>query len=138
MELNDGRLMLNMRTYDRARLRKVCLSRDGGATWEGGYDDPTLLEPPCQASILRYTWPENGGKSRILFANPASHKRENMTVRLSYDEGKTWAVAKSLWAGPAAYCCMAALPDGNVVLLFEAGNRHPYETIRLALSRCLG
>ncbi len=152
VELNDGRLMLNMRTYDRARLRKVCLSRDGGATWQGGYDDPALVDPPCQGSILRYTWTQKGtvpflrhpaakigtvpagpgGKSRILFANPAARKRQNMTVRLSYDEGKTWPVARSLYAGPAAYGCMTTLPDGGIAIAFETGAKGPRERITLA------
>ena len=42
-------------------------------------------------------------KNRILFANPAGRRpqghrfiREKLTVRLGYDEGKTWPVAKVL------------------------------------------
>ena len=32
----------------------------------------------------------------LLFSNPASMRREKMTVQLSYDQGKTWPVAKQL------------------------------------------
>jgi sialidase-1 len=35
-----------------------------------------------------------GGAGGLLFSNPASKKREQMTVRLSRDEGKTWSFAK--------------------------------------------
>ena len=54
------------------------------------------------------------GKNRLLFANPASPKREKMTVRLSYDEGKTWPVAKEINAGPSAYSALAVLPDMSI------------------------
>ncbi len=55
-----------------------------------------------------------------------------MTLRMSADEGKTWPVSRVLWPGPAAYSCLAALPDGSIACLFEAGEKHPYERIVLA------
>ena len=60
-----------------------------------------LPEPCCQGSILRYTWADQqGGKSRILFCNPGTTQgRDTGTVRLSYDEAKTWPVAKVLEQG---------------------------------------
>ena len=79
-----------------------------------------------------FVFRHDGAKGRILFSNPASLKREKMTVRLSYDDGKTWPVAKELHAGPAAYSCLAVLPDGSVACLYERGVKHPYETITLA------
>ncbi len=87
--------------------------------------DPTLIEPVCEGSILRYTWPDKPGKdrlSRILFANPASKKRERMTLRMSYDEGKTWAVSRLVHAGSAAYSCLTILPDETIGLLYERDN----------------
>src|SRR5204862_5881817 len=90
VELADGRLMLNMRSYRKSHRRLVALSNDGGLTWSDPADDAALVEPVCQASISRYP----GDRSRILFSNPASMQREKMTVRLSYDEGRTWPVAR--------------------------------------------
>lgn len=55
-----------------------------------------------------------------------------MTVRVSHDEGKTWPVAQLLHAGPAAYSCLAVLPDGTIACLYERGDKHAYETITLA------
>jgi len=55
-----------------------------------------------------------------------------MTVRLSYDEGKTWPVSRVLYPGPSAYSCLAVLPDGDIVCLYEAGQEHPYEKIVFA------
>jgi len=55
-----------------------------------------------------------------------------MTVRLSYDEGKTWPVSKLLHNGPAAYSCLAILGDGRVACLYERGDQRIYEKITLA------
>jgi sialidase-1 len=133
VELDDGRLMLNMRNYERtAHCRAVCFSGDGGETWGGQTIDHTLIEPRCQASLLRYPWPTKGGPSCILFSNPASLKREKMTVRLSYDMGRSWPAAWQLCRGPAAYSCLAVLPDKSVACCYEAGDKSPYEKIVFA------
>ena len=126
-ELSDGRLMLNMRNMNSPRReRGVATSADGGKTWTEAAYDPALIEPVCQASLLRYSWEP----SRLLFSNPATEKsRSHMTVRLSLDEGKSWTASKELHAGPTAYSCLAALPDGQVGCLFECGAKNPYERI---------
>ncbi len=132
VELSDHRLLLNMRNYDRAqRTRQVAISRDGGLTWTDQRHAPALVEPICQASIRRYSWPESGRKNLILFSNPASTERKQMTVRLSEDDAQSWLVAKELTPGPAAYSCLVVLPDGTIGCLHERGNRAPYETIVL-------
>jgi sialidase-1 len=59
-------------------------------------------------------------------------QREKLTVRLSYDDGATWASSKLLHEGPAAYSCLTHLPDQSIGCLFECGNKTPYETITLA------
>lgn len=134
VELNGGRLMLNMRNYDRSqRTRQTAVSDDGGMTWENQRFDPTLIEPICQAAIERYSWPGNNSRSMVLFSNPAStESRVNMTVRASFDECKTWPVQKVLHAGPSAYSDLAILADGNAACLYEAGQSHPYECIMFA------
>jgi sialidase-1 len=126
-ELVDGSLMLNMRNHGgRGRARGVALSRDGGATWSEARPDAALVEPVCQASLLRYSWEP----SRLLFSNPANEKtRTQMTLRMSLDEGKTWPVSKELHAGPSAYSCLVVLPDGAIGCLFECGSKSPYERI---------
>ena len=128
--LAGGALMLNMRNHDRSETaRKVSLSEDGGETWGDVYSDPALIEPICQASVRRYSWPEAGG-DRLLFSNPAhAESRCNMTVRLSEDGGVTWPSARVLHPGPSAYSCLAVLPDGDVACLYEAGDEHPYQAL---------
>ncbi len=136
VELSDGRLMLNMRNYatgeGRANRRAVSTSRDAGLTWSPIEYAPELVEPVCQASFLRFTRRDEQGRDRLLFANPAGTRRESMTVRVSYDEGRTWPVARELHAGPAAYSALAVLPDMTLACLHERGTRHPYERITFA------
>ena len=89
VELADGSLLLNMRGIQ-GNHRKVARSRDGGATWSEVVEDPNLIEPRCQGSLQMFTNARDNDKSRLLFSNPASLERKNMTLRLSYDEGRTW------------------------------------------------
>jgi sialidase-1 len=134
VELTAGRLMLNMRNHERSvRSRQIAISADGGLTWGEQRFDPALIEPACQASIRRYSWPEQG-ENIILFSNPASEtSRVNMTARLSYDEGKTWPIAKTLHLGPSAYSCLAVLANGEIACLYEGGEDNFRESIILAV-----
>lgn len=134
VELPGGRLMLNMRNYDRAqRVRRVSFSDEGGATWGEVRVDPALVEPICQASLRRIAWGADGGEGLLAFSNPASETaRVNLTVRLSREGGRTWPAARVLHAGPSAYSCLVALPDGDIGCLYEAGERSPYERIVFA------
>ena len=139
VELADGRVMLNMRNYaptgriNAIKHRGVAISTDGGTTFGELARDAALIEPICQASILRYTWPTDGGRSRILFANPASTtERVGMTVRLSYDEGKTWPVENLIHKGWSCYSSLVPLPDGSIGLLYEAGDRARYQRLDFA------
>lgn len=117
VELSDGSVMQNMRSYHGKNRRAVATSKDG-LIWSEARLDEELIEPVCQASILRFSWPEDG-LSRILFSNPASRGRDHMTVRVSFDEGKTWPVSRLIYEGSAAYSNLAKLPDGRAGLLFE-------------------
>lgn len=124
VERSDGTLLFNMRSYRGTNRRLVTTSKDGGETWSQLEEDPALIEPVCQASLIR-------SPAGLLFSNPASKKRERMTVRLSRDEGKTWPVSRVLHAGPAAYSCLAVLSEGTFGCLHEQGEKSPYETITL-------
>lgn len=124
VQLDNGDLMLNMRNYDRTKKnRAVSISSDAGMTWSKVTRDSQLIEPICQAALIKF-------KNRLIFSNPAStDSRTRMTVRASADAGKTWPVEKELHAGPAAYSSLAALKNGNIACFYEAGEKNPYETI---------
>jgi sialidase-1 len=132
VERADGSLLHNMRSYHGKHRRAIATSTDGGASWSPVTLDPALIEPVCQASLLRFSWPESGKPGVVLFSNPASTRRENLTVRLSYDDGATWPVSRVLNSGPSAYSCVAVLPDRAIGCLYERGTKSPYERITLA------
>lgn len=89
-----------------------------------------MIEPDCQASLLAWTERTRDDKGLLLFSNPANSKeRVNMTVRLSYDEGKTWAASKQIYPGPSAYSCLVVLPEMTIGCLYERGNKSAYEKI---------
>jgi sialidase-1 len=137
IERRDGSLLLNMRSNHGRNQRSIATSTDGGMTWSDVTFDETLVEPRCQASLLRYTpvpqpADDQTGKSLVLFSNPASTKRENMTVRLSRDDGQTWPTSRVLHEGPAAYSSLTVLKDGAIACLYERGQTNSYETITLA------
>lgn len=128
----EGTLLMNMRSYEKRNRRTHSISVDGGHSWSKPADAPDLIEPVCQASILRYNWPAIGGKGRLLFSNPASKSREKMTVKLSYDDGIHWPVAKELYFGPSAYSSLVVLVNGEIGCLYERGGKSPYEEISFA------
>ncbi len=133
VELGDGTLLLNIRNYREKGHRGLSMSKDGGLTWSTITSDPTLIEPVCQASFIRYTESPPFLKSRLLFSNPASQtERIKMTVRVSYDEGKTWPVAKLLNAGPSGYSCLTVLPGMKIGCLYERGDHSSIDEVTFA------
>jgi hypothetical protein len=135
IERQDGSLLLNMRlaANNDAQRRAVAVSTDGGASWSPLRYDDVLIEPRCQASLLRQT-PSNRKESNlVLFSNPASSsERIEMTVRLSEDDGETWSYNRTLYAGPTAYSCLVVLDGNHAGCLYERGMESPYETITFA------
>jgi sialidase-1 len=133
VELTDGSLLLNIRNYRDKGHRGISMSKDGGLTWSKVTSDPTLIEPVCQASFIRYTRSPQFVKDRLLFSNPASEtERIKMTVRVSYDEGKTWPVGKLLNAGPSGYSCLTVLPDVKIGCLYERGDHSSIDKVTFA------
>ena len=49
----------------------------------------------------------------------ASGVRADMKVFSSSDNGETWALAREVYPGPAAYSSLAQLTGGRVVLAYE-------------------
>jgi len=119
VELDDGTWMVNSRINKKGK-RFVHRSSDQGKTWESK-PEPELIDPGCNGSIIRYTSVRDGDdKSRLLFCNAKMKKgRQNLTVRISYDEGLTWSEGKTIYPGSAAYSSLTVLANGDIGLLFE-------------------
>lgn len=123
IELNDGTWMVNARINNKEGVRYVHTSKDEGKTWQTK-PEPALTDPGCNASIIRYTSVKDGfDKDRLLFSNANSaNNRMNMTVKISYDEGKTWSEGKTIYAGSSAYSDMTVMENGDIGLFFEKDN----------------
>jgi sialidase-1 len=128
VQLEDGRLLLNMRNYDRSkRSRQLAYSEDGGGSWADMQHALDLIEPICQGAMLRW---DAGNTSYVLFSNPANREqRVNMTVKISKDSGESWQILKHVHAGPSAYSDLVTLANQQVGLFYEAGQNSPYEGI---------
>ncbi len=119
VELVDGSWMINSRVNG-SGIRYIHTSNNEGLTWETKADS-SLIDPSCNASIIRYTSIADGyDKNRLLFSNAKMVKeRENMTVRISYDEGLTWSEGKTIYTGESAYSSLTGLENGDIGLFFE-------------------
>lgn len=131
VELMDGRLMRNDRpntsTWNTTKKR-----RKSFGTIEGGFGafaaDNALTDPKCEGSMIRYN---TDAPARIYFLNPNDiDQRCNMTVRISYDEGQTWARSRpifdwntcdyaSITVAKGGYTSMAKTADYCVGALIE-------------------
>jgi sialidase-1 len=130
VELIDGRLLLSMRNYLAMDQRAFSISKDGGGTWSAPKLDPQVYCPACQASIHRYSWEPN----ILLYSGPGGPDRIKMTVRASYDEGKTWALSRLVkQSGGSGYSDLAVLPDGSICCFYEAGWKGPLVFAKFSL-----
>lgn len=128
VELENGALYQNMRHYRKTNRRAFAFSMDRGETWSPVQEDPALVEPVCQASTLGVT----AAPYVVLFSNPASTHREQLTIKASFDNCQTWLHTLTLYEGPAAYSDLTELHDGRIACLYERGEESPYENITLA------
>jgi sialidase-1 len=128
-ELSNDRLMMNSRNQSGQRKERiVSISSDGGASWDKTYFDPNLIDPICQGSILNIG--RKKGKNILAFCNPADqHQRNNLTLRISEDNGARWKINIPIYKGHgksdfsyAAYSDLVKMGNGEIGVLFEKDN----------------
>ncbi|WP_336109991.1 sialidase family protein [Streptomyces sp. PTD9-10] len=131
-ERTDGSVLVSGREQDGTDLghRTQAVSRDGGGSFAAPFRDlPDLYTPQVQGSMLRVG-------DRILLACPADpDRRRTMTVRSSYDGGRTWdsvdrgTVVTTDWSG---YSDLVRVDHDTVGLLYEGGAVDARDEIRFA------
>lgn len=134
VQLNDGRVLFNIRSEATKNRRLIAISPDGARNWQLVGWDEALLEPVCMASILKLSQKAATGDNYILFANPdnleneliapkgnLAHDRKRITVKVSADDGKTWSHTRVLEAGPSGYSDLAQAHDGTILCIYEDG-----------------
>ena len=128
-ELSHDKLMMNSRNQrGDIRARIVSISNDGGATWDTTYFDKTLIDPVNEGSILNVGY--KSGKSILAFCNAADTKRrDNLTLRISYDNGKIWSKtylidrsSERSKGDHAAYSDIVKLGKKKIGVLYERDN----------------
>lgn len=125
-ELSDGRVMLVSRSLSDSNRKLITVGPDGAGNWAPTFAHADLWEPRCMASIVSHP----AKRQWLLFSCPRTlprepggkSARENLSIMLSRDDGKTWKITKTLHAGPSAYSDLAVLNDGTVICLYEAAN----------------
>jgi sialidase-1 len=125
VELTGNKVMLNARNQlGNVKRRIIAISHDGGQKWDTTYFDHNLPDPVCQGSILGL------GKKTIAVCNDADTiHRNNLTVRVSFDEGKSWKINKDIAHAPegykgdfSAYSDIVSLPGKKIGVLYEYDN----------------
>lgn len=116
VELENGDLLVSSR---HAWNRYYATSSDGGATWSARKTWSQLYEPGCNGDIIRLTSSTISNKSRLLHSIPNASSRQNVSVFLSTDEGKSWPIKKSICPKGSAYSSLTVLPDGTIGCYYE-------------------
>jgi len=125
-ELHNGSVLMTSRNfYSRTSgqgPRLFARSDDGGATWAANWSaGAELTDPYCEASLLGA--PAQG---RLYFGNPSSHRRENFSVHVSLDGGRSWPRGAVIYPRGAAYSDLSWTRNGSLAFLFE---RDGYNTV---------
>jgi sialidase-1 len=131
VELSDGRVMMNIRSESTPRRRLISTSADGATQWTTPQFHDALYDPVCMASSLRGAGPAD--HPVLLFCNPDSgqlrpaapgakvYPRQNGVLKASFDDGKSWPIARVLETSLFGYSDLAQLPDGTLCCLYETG-----------------
>lgn len=140
-ELSNGALMLNMRDNRNRRDksstngRAVSVTADRGKTWTVHSSDHSALpEPVCMASLISHVLPD--GRRALFFSNPNSKtSRQNMTVRVSLDDGVTWPADKQILLDHrgGAYSSLVMVDEDTLGILYESSRADlVFQTIELS------
>jgi len=126
-QLDDGRVLVNIRNEGTEQRRLVSISPNGESYWSTPEFIKDLLEPVCMGSLLKLR------SGALLFANPdtldrtsppsgpSCGNRKNLTAKLSHDDGATWPISRVIEPGPSSYSDLAQTSDGRIHCIYEDG-----------------
>ena len=123
VELSEGRVLLNSRDNANQGYRKVAISTDGGATYGPVTQDTELPDPANNGAIARMFPNAAQGSAdakKLIFTNANSKTgRENVSARVSCDDGATWPGVRTIRSGFSAYSTVTRLEHGKFGVLYE-------------------
>ncbi|MGV0920394.1 sialidase family protein [Empedobacter falsenii] len=112
VQLPNKDWMLNARIQN-AGFRKIFISKDQGKTWTSKMEEQ-LIDPTCNASTLVL------GKD-IVFSNLHDPKdRQNLGLKVSKDQAKTWNFIKTIEPNSSAYSVLTNISKNKVGIFYEA------------------
>lgn len=122
VELADGNILMDFRQNKQNQgHRWMSISSDGGKNWEKPY--PGVAVSPVACAVERYSLHSAGDdKNRIIWTGPTVPERNNLVLKISYDEGKTFTDKRLIAEGPAAYSDLTMMKDRSVGVLWERGH----------------
>ena len=117
VELDDGRVMLDIRSF--AHIRSLSYSANGYSDWSEAKNHAQLVDPSCFGSIASIT--AEDGHKRLLSVNCDNvEKRVNVVIKVSDDNGETWGVKRTVDAERGGYCDIAVDgANGKIYVLYE-------------------
>ena len=104
------------RTHIRRGNKQVGFSEDFGKSWKNAHEDDELFDGPpddygCKGALVRVP-----GQNRdvLLYSSPGrKDKREDITIKVSFDGAKSWPIKRMVRKGPGNYTWMAAGRPGT-------------------------
>jgi sialidase-1 len=149
LERADGTVLLNSRNESPTHRRLITTGPDGATGWSTPFFHQELLEPICMAGLVRFSGAGDGRRNRIVFSNPhnlsrgdgkeepgKNRDRKNVSLKLSYDEGETWPVSKSVEPGYSAYSDVAVTQNGTILCFYGRAEKPNFAGDRLTVARC--
>lgn len=117
-QLTNNSLLMNSRNQT-GKYRVVSFSKNGGETWDTTYVDHNLPDPICEGSLLNIGTKK--GKSILAFCNNDDKKsRDSLTLRISFDNGKTWKKKFLIEPENTGYSDIVKLSENKIDVLYEA------------------
>lgn len=110
VELADGTVMISVRQGGQRGYNK---STDGGVTWGTQAKWADISGCACNADILYVN------KHVMLHSYPNNGSRKNLTIKASFDDGKSWSNPYVVCAPGASYSTMDVTKDGDIAIFYE-------------------
>lgn len=110
VELADGTVMISVRQSGQRGYNK---STDGGVTWGTQAKWADISGCACNADILYVN------KHVMLHSYPNNGSRKNLTIKASFDDGKSWSNPYVVCAPGASYSTMDVTKDGDIAIFYE-------------------
>lgn len=110
VELADGTVMISVRQNGQRGYNK---STDGGVTWGTQAKWSDINGNACNGDILYVN------KHVMLHSYPNNGKRKNVTIKASFDGGKSWSNPYVVCAPSSCYSTMDVTKDGDIAIFYE-------------------